>query len=120
MPTNPIDFKHNFKPLIKFTVFCKSRNIPFNENEQRFFVLKQQEHQKISYNQACTYFLHQIALDKESELERLAKIDQLKADYDMIQRAQEAVQQEKYEQQKEKEERAAALQLQVNSDKQAE
>ena len=50
MPTNPIDFKHNFKPLTKFTQFCKGRNIPFNENEQRFYTMKQQKYQKSNYH----------------------------------------------------------------------
>lgn len=40
MPHNPIGLTHNCKPLITFTQFCKNRNIPFNENEERYYLMK--------------------------------------------------------------------------------
>ena len=44
MPHNPIGLKHALKPLSTLTQFCKNRNIPFNENEERYYLVKQQEH----------------------------------------------------------------------------
>lgn len=38
MPPNPLGVQLRHKKLITLTDFCKERNIPFNENEQRFYL----------------------------------------------------------------------------------
>ena len=89
MPHNPIGLKHNLKPLITFTQFCKNRNIPFNENEERFYLINQQKHQKNNYRQACIQFFQEIQLNKEEELGRLNFKKQLKEQRDIIKELRE-------------------------------
>lgn len=45
MPPNHVGVRHRTgPPLLSLTEFCKKRNIPFNENEQRYYMrLKQGE-----------------------------------------------------------------------------
>ena len=66
-------------------------------------MIKQQEFQKNSYREACTQFLHQIALDKDSELDRLQLLSKLKEDKAAVKQAQEKILAERLEAEKERE-----------------
>ena len=44
MPTNPLGVTLTNKQVQTLTTFCKRRNIPFNENEQRFYMKAKQDH----------------------------------------------------------------------------
>jgi len=44
LPHNPIGIKVDEKKLPSFHHFCRQRNIPFNENEKRYYMMAKQKY----------------------------------------------------------------------------
>ena len=62
MPTNPIGINPQEKTVPSFVEFCQERNIPFNENELRYFKQNQNNHAKKVFKQTVVEFFNEIQL----------------------------------------------------------
>ena len=62
MPPNPLGVKPYHKSLVTLTNFCKQRNIPFNENEQRYYMRARQDISKTTFATVVSNFFNDISL----------------------------------------------------------
>lgn len=62
MPPNPLGVQVRNKKIISLYDFCRQRNIPFNENEQRYYRKAKFEQTDKTYKQVITAYLREIKL----------------------------------------------------------
>ena len=60
MPQNPLGVTVRNKSLQTLVDFCKQRNIPFNQNERRYYLKAKQEISKNTFNTVMGGFLNEI------------------------------------------------------------
>ena len=60
MPPNPLGVQLRNKSIISLYDFCKERNIPFNENEKRYYLRAKQENSDKKFDKTISAYFKEI------------------------------------------------------------